>query len=98
MTISVYFYYGLGSRYSYLAASQLSRIEWETNCHFVWKPIFSGDLIRRWHRDPFAGEPVSGQYDWSYRRRDAQRWADYQGDWENDPPCVFRPGMKNDDC
>lgn len=77
MAISVDFYYGLGSRYSYLAASQLSRIERETNCRFVWKPIFSGDLIRRWNRNPFAGEPVSGQYDWSYRSRDAERWADY---------------------
>jgi hypothetical protein len=25
----------------------------------------------------FEGEPVSGQYDWSYRERDARLWADY---------------------
>ena len=25
------------------------------------------------------GEPLSGQYDWAYRRRDAERWAAYYG-------------------
>lgn len=79
MSISIDFYYGLGSRYSYLAASQIPRIEQETDCRFVWKPLFSGDLIQRWNRNPFASEPISGQYDWSYRRRDAKRWASYYG-------------------
>src|SRR5215213_4210963 len=36
---TVDFYLGLGSRYSYLAASQVERIEKTHGCRFVWKPI-----------------------------------------------------------
>jgi len=77
MTTTVDFYYGLGSRYSYLAASQICQIERETNCQFVWKPIFSGDLIRLRQRNPFTEKPIDGQYEHSYRHCDAKRWADY---------------------
>jgi len=75
------FYFGLGSRYSYLAASQLERIETETGCRFDWLPLQSGELIRRANRgqSPFDGERVSGQYDWGYRRRDAESWAALYG-------------------
>jgi 2-hydroxychromene-2-carboxylate isomerase len=44
-----------------------------------WRPLFSGDLFAARGRDPFAGEPPSGQYEWAYRRRDAERWAAYYG-------------------
>ena len=76
---AVDFFYGLGSRYSYLAATQLPRLAAETGCRFVCRPLFSGDLFAARGRDPFAGEPPSGQYDWAYRRRDAERWAAYYG-------------------
>jgi 2-hydroxychromene-2-carboxylate isomerase len=79
MIVSIDFYYGLGSRYSYLAASQILRIEAKFNCQFVWQPIFSGKLMQLWQRNPFSDRPVSGQYDWAYRQLDAQRWADYYG-------------------
>ena len=36
---AVDFYLGLGSRYSYLAASQVDRIAAQHGCRFVWKPI-----------------------------------------------------------
>ena len=75
----VEFFYGIGSRYSYLASTQLERLAAETGCHFRWRPLFSGDLFAARGRDPFAGPPVSGQYDWGYRRRDAARWAAYYG-------------------
>ena len=75
----VEFFYGIGSRYSYLASTQLERLAAETGCHFRWRPLFSGDLFAARGRDPFAGPPVSGQYDWGYRRRDAGRWAAYYG-------------------
>ena len=75
----VEFFYGIGSRYSYLASTQLKRLAAETGCHFRWRPLFSGDLFAARGRDPFAGPPVSGQYDWGYRRRDAARWAAYYG-------------------
>jgi 2-hydroxychromene-2-carboxylate isomerase len=73
------FFYGLGSRYSYLASTQLERLAAETGCDVRWRPLFSGDLFAARGRDPFAGPPVSGQYDRAYRRRDAERWAEYYG-------------------
>jgi 2-hydroxychromene-2-carboxylate isomerase len=76
---AVEFFYGLGSRYSYLAATQLDRLAAETGCRVRWRPLFSGDLFAAHGRNPFAGEPPSGQYRWAYRRRDAERWAAYYG-------------------
>ena len=73
------FFYGVGSRYSYLASTQLERLAAETGCRFGWRPLFSGDLFAAGGRDPFAGAPISGQYEWAYRRRDAERWADCYG-------------------
>ncbi len=81
MSVEVPFYYGLGSRYSYLAATQLEKIERETSCCFEWLPLQSGELIRRANQglSPFSGAPVSGQYDWDFRQRDAKAWARYYG-------------------
>ena len=76
---AVEFFYGLGSRYSYLASTRIARLESETGCRVRWRPLFSGDLFAARGRDPFAGAPASGQYDWAYRRRDAERWAAYYG-------------------
>lgn len=75
------FYFGLGSRYSYLAASQLDRIEQERGCRFEWLPLQSGELIRRANAgaSPFQDKAPSGQYDWDYRQRDAEAWAEYYG-------------------
>jgi 2-hydroxychromene-2-carboxylate isomerase len=77
--VEVDFYLGLGSRYSYLAASQVERIEKTHGCRFIWKPIASGALMDRRGGNPFRGEPLSGQYDWGYREYDAKCWADYYG-------------------
>jgi 2-hydroxychromene-2-carboxylate isomerase len=55
---SIDFYLGLGSRYSYLAASQVDRIEKAHSCRFVWKPIASGALMDRRGGNPFRGEPL----------------------------------------
>ncbi|HEX9524311.1 MAG TPA: DsbA family protein [Reyranella sp.] len=78
-TIAIDFYLGLGSRYSYLAASQLDRIEAKYGCRFVWKPIASGALMERRGSNPFRTAPASGQYDWDYREYDARCWARYYG-------------------
>ncbi len=75
----VVFYYGLGSRYSYLAATQLDRLTAETGAAILWRPLYSADLFAARGADPFHGPPVSGQYDWAYRRADAAAWADYYG-------------------
>jgi 2-hydroxychromene-2-carboxylate isomerase len=76
---TIRFYYSVGSRYSYLASTQLGALERETDSKVVWRPLHSVDLYRLRGINPFEGEPVSGQYDWEYRRRDAKRWADYYG-------------------
>ena len=78
MTV-VDFYLGLGSRYSYLAASQLDRLEARYGCRFAWKPIASGALIDRRGDNPFRREGGVGQYDPAYREYDAQAWAAHYG-------------------
>ncbi len=79
MALAVDFYYGLGSRYAYLASTQLERIAVETGCRFEWHPVASGALMRLRGAQPFRGEPISGQYEWPYRQHDAEAWADYYG-------------------
>lgn len=75
----VAFFYSIASRYSYLAASQLGELVAETGCHVEWFPLNSVRLLQERGGGPFRGEPVSGQYDWSYRTRDAERWAELYG-------------------
>ena len=79
MAPAVDFYYGLGSRYAYLASTQLERIAAETGCRFEWHPVASGALMGLRGGQPFRGDPVSGQYEWPYRHRDAETWAEYYG-------------------
>lgn len=82
----VEFFFSPGSRYCYLAASQIPRIEADTGFRFDWRPV-QGTEIRAFRgRDPFKGEPVSGQYDWAYRQRDAEMWAKYYGVPFREPP------------
>jgi 2-hydroxychromene-2-carboxylate isomerase len=75
----VEFVFGLGSRYSYLASTQLEGIASRTGCSFDWIPVSSVALMAARGKTPFRGDPVSGQYDWDYRRRDAEDWARYYG-------------------
>ncbi|MEQ9490119.1 MAG: 2-hydroxychromene-2-carboxylate isomerase [Alphaproteobacteria bacterium] len=79
--IVIPFYFGLASRYSYLASTQLDRIESETGCAFEWLPLATGTLISRANggRNPFHENPGSGQYDWAFREQDALAWAAYYG-------------------
>ncbi len=79
MPLAVDFYYGLGSRYSYLAMTQLGCIAAETGCRFDWHPLKSGALMELRGGHPFHGEPVSGQYEWPYRQYDAEAWAEFYG-------------------
>jgi 2-hydroxychromene-2-carboxylate isomerase len=73
------FYYSLGSRYSYLASTQIDALKKTTGCHVEWHPINSVRLIAQRDRSPFEGEPISGQYEWAYRELDAKRWAKLYG-------------------
>jgi len=75
----VLFYYSIGSRYSYLAASQLHELVEDTGATVDWLPLNSMRLLSERGGGPFRGDPISGQYDWSYRTRDAERWAELYG-------------------
>ncbi len=79
MTTDLTFYFSTGSRYSYLATSQIPLLERRFGVEFRWVPV-NGKRIRALRgADPFAGVPVSGQYDWGYRERDAKAWAEFYG-------------------
>jgi 2-hydroxychromene-2-carboxylate isomerase len=83
----VEFFFSPGSRYSYLAASQMAQLEAETGCTVDWRPVSGGDIRKHLGRgDPFQGKPISGQYDWRYRELDARLWADYYGIPYREPP------------
>ena len=75
---TVDFCFGVGSRYSYLAAAQLGALEAEMGVRFNWRAVDSARLIAMRGSNPFAA-PGVGQYDWGYRRRDAEAWADLYG-------------------
>jgi len=76
---TVDFYFGLSSRYSYLAHTQIDAIARRTGATFVWKPLFSPDMMNRRGQNPFAVAPPSGAYDVDYRLRDVRRWAAHYG-------------------
>jgi len=82
----VEFFFAPGSRYSYLAASQMPALAAETGCRVDWRPVDGHEVRQLRGHNPFIGEPVSGQYDWIYRRRDAKSWADYYGIPFREPP------------
>jgi 2-hydroxychromene-2-carboxylate isomerase len=77
--LNIDFYYSIGSRYSYLASTQIDALKKATGCQVTWQPINSVRLIAQRDRSPFEGKPVSGQYEWTYRELDAKRWAKLYG-------------------
>jgi 2-hydroxychromene-2-carboxylate isomerase len=77
--VKIDFYYSIGSRYSYLAFTQIDTLQQETGCEVEWYPVNSVQLIAQRERNPFEGKPMSGQYEWTYRELDAQRWAKLYG-------------------
>lgn len=80
MAKSVDFYFGIGSRYSFLASTRMDALEQETGCAVKWRPLYSGALMLKRGMHPFRQKtPPSGQYDWAYRRYDAECWAAYYG-------------------
>jgi 2-hydroxychromene-2-carboxylate isomerase len=69
--VTIDFYYSIlmlrgfanGSRYSYLAASQIDTLARETGCQVEWHPINSVRLISQGKHNPFEGKPISSQYE-----------------------------------
>ena len=83
MTKTIEFFYGIGSRYSYLASSQMERLERDTGATVRWRPLYSSLLMERRGMDPFRGPPASGQA--AYGTQDVTRWANYFGIPFHDP-------------
>lgn len=73
------FYFSPASRYSYLALTQVPRLESELDVSFDWIPTVGGRIRELRGADPFAGPPLSGQYEWAYRQTDAEAWAAFYG-------------------
>jgi 2-hydroxychromene-2-carboxylate isomerase len=76
---TVDFYYSIGSRYSYLAQSQIAALEHDYNVAVRWFPLRSAELMRATGHTPFEGPAASTQYEPAYRSRDATRWAKLYG-------------------
>lgn len=72
---SIDFFFGTGSRYSYLAAARVPSIEAQTGATVRWRAVYSPEVIRRAGPDPFARQGMRGQYHPAYRTRDATKWA-----------------------
>ncbi|MFM9844140.1 MAG: 2-hydroxychromene-2-carboxylate isomerase [Dongiaceae bacterium] len=85
MAKTVDFYHGIGSRYSYLAATQMARLQSDTGAKVRWRPLWSAALMRRCGMDPFRGKAASGQYEDAYRTTDVSRWAAFYGIPFHDP-------------
>ncbi len=81
------FVFGVSSRYSYLAASQLPKLASDYGVTFRWRPVTTIALIRqaRGGTSPFDGAPPAMQYDFKWRRQDAEIWADLYGIPFNEP-------------
>lgn len=71
--MEVLFFFGPGSRYSYLAATQIPTICARSGARFRWAPVLSSDLVAR-----TGGSPRSPQ-DPSYRTTDVERWSRHYG-------------------
>lgn len=56
--ITVDFYYSIGSRYSYLAATQIDALIQATGGQVEWQPIDSVRLIAKRETNPFNGTGI----------------------------------------
>jgi 2-hydroxychromene-2-carboxylate isomerase len=83
---TVRFFFGIGSRYSYLAATQVPRLAIETGARFDWRAVHSPELIVSAGPDPFRAESRRGQYGGAYRTLDATRWARFYDVAYHEPP------------
>ncbi len=74
------FYYAIGSRYCYLAQSQVARFEAIGACRHSLATASLGRFDARARLTPFKDQdPVSVQYLPEYRSEDAARWAGHSG-------------------
>lgn len=73
------FYYSVGRRYSYLASTQIAALERDTGAHVEWISVSSVAVMAASGYRPFDGSRPSRQYDFAFRKFDAEAWAAYYG-------------------
>lgn len=75
----VTFWFSPGSRYAYLASTQMMALQVELGVRVDWVPVANPMLMKRAGHTPFVGPAPSRQYDMAWRAEDAARWADLYG-------------------
>lgn len=83
---SITFYYSIGSRYSYLASTQIESLASRLRCSVEWVPVDGFELRSLSSSEPFRGEAQSGQYRSPFREQDIAAWAAYYGVAYREPP------------
>ena len=76
----VQFFFGAGSRYSYLAATQIPDVVDKTGAQFIWRAVYKGDclddpsFLRRYHILCMYGVQQS-QRDRAHEKISKIKWA-----------------------
>ena len=83
---SITFYYSIGSRYSYLACTQIEQLERDSGCEVDWVSVDGTELRALSSSEVFVGEAASGQYRSPYREQDLEDWARFYDVPYREPP------------
>ena len=69
------FWFSVGSTYTYLTVSRLSRIEAASGVRFRWRPFSVLSIMQEMNNIPFSTKPAKAAYMW----RDIERRASFHG-------------------
>lgn len=86
MDTVVTFYYSIGSRYSYLASTQIDAVVRRHGATLDWVPLDGFELRKQSSSEPFLGKAPSGQYRSPFRENDIADWAQFYGIKYREPP------------
>lgn len=75
MTMTIDFWFSIGSTYTYLSVMRLEQVEQETGVRFRWQPFSVRSLMQEMNNIPFIGKPAKENYMW----RDIERRAEKYG-------------------
>jgi len=90
--VQVEFFFAPTSRYSYLASTQMLKLQLETGCRVDWYPLHNKDLVDASGHDFYThGRKTSVQYDAAWRKADAEAWAELYGVPFRDPAGLVIP-------
>lgn len=72
MSVEIEFFFDVVSPYSYLASTQIPKLEAETGATVDWRPFFLGGVMKSANNSPPARVPNKAKYMYA----DLQRWAE----------------------